>query len=206
MNASASPISRTGSPKRHAFVVDDEPQVRTFVSNVLTAQGFKPHQFSSGPEVEAALSEWSPQLIVLDLSLGDSDAVEVIRMLADVHFRRRRPADQRPRRGDARGSASDRRRGAASACSSRCTSRSGSSELRERLKAVHRDRAGALRRESRSGARQQLARALVPAQDRPQDAAGLRRRGADPPAAPHARRRAAVGSFLPRPAIRSTVR
>jgi EAL domain-containing protein (putative c-di-GMP-specific phosphodiesterase class I)/ActR/RegA family two-component response regulator len=69
-----------------AFVVDDEAQVRTFVSNVLRSSGFVPHQFTSSAEVEAALPRLTPQLIVLDLSLGDSDAIEVLRNLAAVRF------------------------------------------------------------------------------------------------------------------------
>jgi EAL domain-containing protein (putative c-di-GMP-specific phosphodiesterase class I)/CheY-like chemotaxis protein len=72
--------------ERHAFVVDDEAQVRAFVSNVLTLAQFTPHQFGSGSEVEAALKEFTPSIIILDLSLGDSDAVEVMRTLAAAHF------------------------------------------------------------------------------------------------------------------------
>jgi EAL domain-containing protein (putative c-di-GMP-specific phosphodiesterase class I) len=73
-------------PEPTAFVVDDEPQVRAFVSNALMASGFKPLQLSSSADVEAGLHDVIPQLIVLDLSLGDSDAVEVIRTLANMHF------------------------------------------------------------------------------------------------------------------------
>lgn len=72
--------------ERHAFIVDDEAQIRTFVSNVLTSAGFRAHQFSSGSQVEAALTKWAPKVIVLDLSLGDTDAVEVIRNLAGARF------------------------------------------------------------------------------------------------------------------------
>lgn len=69
-----------------AFVVDDEPQVRSFVSNVLNSSGFTTHQFATSNEVEAALPRLVPQLIILDLSLGDSDAIEVIRALAAARF------------------------------------------------------------------------------------------------------------------------
>jgi DNA-binding response OmpR family regulator len=70
-----------------AFVVDDEPQVRSFVSNVLKSSGFIPHQYASSSEVDAALPRLRPQLIVLDLSLGDSDAIEVLRTLAVARYR-----------------------------------------------------------------------------------------------------------------------
>ncbi|MBN9347529.1 MAG: hypothetical protein J0I48_15250 [Devosia sp.] len=68
-------------PEPVAFVVDDEAQVRAFASNALRAAGFKPLQLASSAEVDEELHDTIPQLIVLDLSLGDSDAVEVLRVL-----------------------------------------------------------------------------------------------------------------------------
>jgi EAL domain-containing protein (putative c-di-GMP-specific phosphodiesterase class I) len=73
-------------PEPAAFVVDDEIQVRTFVSGVLHSSGYMTHQFGSAADVEAALPRLSPQVIVLDLSLGDSDAIEVLRTLAAARF------------------------------------------------------------------------------------------------------------------------
>jgi EAL domain-containing protein (putative c-di-GMP-specific phosphodiesterase class I)/ActR/RegA family two-component response regulator len=73
-------------PEPVAFVVDDEAQVRAFVSNALVHSGFKPVQYASSSEVERALSDTIPQLIVLDLSLGDSDAVEVLRILDGIRY------------------------------------------------------------------------------------------------------------------------
>ena len=68
--------------RTHAFVVDDEAQVRSAVANALIASGYVAHELATGIEVEAALIQWPPALIVLDLALGNSDAIEVIRMLA----------------------------------------------------------------------------------------------------------------------------
>jgi EAL domain-containing protein (putative c-di-GMP-specific phosphodiesterase class I) len=73
-------------PEPTAFIVDDEPQVRAFVSNVLTTSGFRPLQLSTSGEVEAALADIVPQIIVLDLSLGDSDAIEVLRILSGRRY------------------------------------------------------------------------------------------------------------------------
>ena len=70
----------------HAFVVDDEAQVRTFVSRVLSSLGFVTHQFGTAAEVEEGRAKWQPSLVVLDLSLANSDAVEVIRNLATARF------------------------------------------------------------------------------------------------------------------------
>lgn len=68
------------------FVVDDEDQVRQFVANIVHSVGFTPHQFGTSGSVEAALKEKTPHVIVLDLSLGDSDAIEVIRVLSTTRF------------------------------------------------------------------------------------------------------------------------
>lgn len=70
-----------------AFVVDDEIQVRTFVSGALRAFGYVVHQFRAAVDVEAALAGLVPDTIILDLALGGSDAIEVIRVLAGVRYR-----------------------------------------------------------------------------------------------------------------------
>lgn len=69
-----------------AFVIDDEPQVRALVSQVLASSGFSTRQFVSSAEVELGLASSTPQLIVLDLTLENSDAIEVIRILAAGRF------------------------------------------------------------------------------------------------------------------------
>jgi len=68
------------------FIVDDDAQLRTMIANVLVGNGFAPHQFENATEVDEALAASPPALIILDLSLGDSDAVEVIHSLARVRF------------------------------------------------------------------------------------------------------------------------
>jgi EAL domain-containing protein (putative c-di-GMP-specific phosphodiesterase class I)/CheY-like chemotaxis protein len=67
---------------RLAFVVDDEAEVRAFVSKVLAAAGFAVQQLRSFNEVALALAHGTPDVIILDLSLGSSDAIEVIRILS----------------------------------------------------------------------------------------------------------------------------
>ena len=74
------------SGKRHAFVVDDEPQVRAFIAKALFGAGFIPQELCRVSEVEAALTLVRPEVIVLDLSLGGSDAVEMMRSLAESRF------------------------------------------------------------------------------------------------------------------------
>jgi EAL domain-containing protein (putative c-di-GMP-specific phosphodiesterase class I) len=71
---------------RHAFIVDDEPQVVAFVGKILAGLGFEAHGFTRVPEVEAAVTIHPPEVIILDLSLGNSDAVEMMRSLAASRF------------------------------------------------------------------------------------------------------------------------
>ena len=78
---------RAALTREHAFVVDDEAQVRSFVAEALAASGYTAHQVGSSIELEAALVQWPPAVIVLDLSLGNSDAIEVIRSLSASRFR-----------------------------------------------------------------------------------------------------------------------
>jgi EAL domain-containing protein (putative c-di-GMP-specific phosphodiesterase class I)/FixJ family two-component response regulator len=69
-----------------AYVLDDEPQVRAIVSKILVSIGFEPHPFAAPALLFADLKKASPELIVLDLALGQSDAVEVIRHLETFHY------------------------------------------------------------------------------------------------------------------------
>lgn len=74
-------------PIRSAFIVEDDPRVSVFLADVLTSEGFVSRQFTELPDVEAALTQQRPEIIILDLSLHESDAVETIRSLAAARFR-----------------------------------------------------------------------------------------------------------------------
>jgi diguanylate cyclase (GGDEF)-like protein len=71
---------------RRAFVVDDEPQVSAFISKALFSAGFTATQFTRIVEIEAALTLVKPELMVLDLSLGETDGVEILRTIAKSRF------------------------------------------------------------------------------------------------------------------------
>lgn len=70
----------------HCFVVDDDPQWRTLVSNVAVSLKLVPHRLADRVQLERELARVTPAVIVLDLSLGDSDAVEIIRGLGASRF------------------------------------------------------------------------------------------------------------------------
>jgi EAL domain-containing protein (putative c-di-GMP-specific phosphodiesterase class I) len=70
----------------NAYVLDDEVQVGKVVCQMLVATGFLPRQFTSPAPFLAALGESTPELIVLDLALGQSDAIEIMRRLEAVGY------------------------------------------------------------------------------------------------------------------------
>lgn len=71
---------------RLAFVLDDEPEVGACVGHALVAAGFVARQFSTPSPFLAELQVSSPELIVLDLALGQSDAVEMLRHLKEQNY------------------------------------------------------------------------------------------------------------------------
>ena len=79
-------LQPSSQASRHAFIVDDEVHVRSFVSKALKSAGYATHEFSRVAEVEAALTLFKPGLMLLDLSLGESDAVEMMRSLAASRY------------------------------------------------------------------------------------------------------------------------
>jgi EAL domain-containing protein (putative c-di-GMP-specific phosphodiesterase class I)/FixJ family two-component response regulator len=77
---------RSNPAGRLAFILDDEPQVRAIVGKILASIGFEPRQFAVPAALFAELKKDSPELIVLDLALGQADAVDVIRHLETFHY------------------------------------------------------------------------------------------------------------------------
>src|SRR5438552_951733 len=70
----------------HIFIVDDDLTIRTLAARALAGADREIHQFATAAEVESALTLWAPILIILDLSLSDSDGIEVIHSLARARF------------------------------------------------------------------------------------------------------------------------
>jgi two-component system cell cycle response regulator len=88
LGASGSPnAAAVPSYPASAFVLDDEPQIAALVGKVLAACGIAPRQFTAPEPFLAELEVSPPALVVLDLSLGQSDAVEVIRHLEILKYK-----------------------------------------------------------------------------------------------------------------------
>lgn len=71
---------------RHVFVVEDDPLVGRVIVKVLASADFSVNEFDRIEQVEEALTRRRPELVVLDLSLGGTDAMEVMRSLASARY------------------------------------------------------------------------------------------------------------------------
>ena len=69
-----------------AYVLDDETAVATMICKQLTMLGMEAWQYNDPDHFFKALRVSRPNLVVLDLALGRSDAVEVIQKLDALKF------------------------------------------------------------------------------------------------------------------------
>jgi FixJ family two-component response regulator len=74
---------------RLAFVLDDEERVGSALCTMLSGIGIKSRQFIDAAEFLRELEPGNPDLIFLDLALGQSDAIEIIHQLEDRRFKGR---------------------------------------------------------------------------------------------------------------------
>jgi EAL domain-containing protein (putative c-di-GMP-specific phosphodiesterase class I)/FixJ family two-component response regulator len=70
-----------------AYILDDEKEIGALVSQALGTCGYATRQFIAAAPFLEALETSHPGLIVLDLALGQSDAIEVIRQLETLKFK-----------------------------------------------------------------------------------------------------------------------
>jgi CheY-like chemotaxis protein len=72
---------------RRALVFDDNPAIGTLAVGRLQQLGFESRSVLGKAAFVATLESWRPDLILLDLSLGDTDAIELFEMLSERNFR-----------------------------------------------------------------------------------------------------------------------
>jgi two-component system OmpR family response regulator len=63
-------------------ILDDEPQIRTMLSDALTEAGFRTAAFARATEFEAALKRQAPDVCLVDLGLPDRDGLALVHRLA----------------------------------------------------------------------------------------------------------------------------
>ena len=86
MNTNPASAGTTKDGRSLAFILDDEPDIRALITHIVETSGFAARSFGRATSLLMALTEASPQIIILDLSLGDTDGVDVIRSLAASRF------------------------------------------------------------------------------------------------------------------------
>lgn len=67
---------------RWVFLLDDDPSVRSGVSSLLEAGGFKVRAFETPAELESAITaSQQPVVLLVDICLGDANGLDVIEQL-----------------------------------------------------------------------------------------------------------------------------
>ena len=69
-------------PSAVCFIVEDDPAVGRFIARALRDFGVESEQFPTVDALVAGMGARQPDLVFLDISLGDTDAVDAIRALA----------------------------------------------------------------------------------------------------------------------------
>ncbi|KEJ90364.1 response regulator transcription factor [Sulfitobacter donghicola] len=63
-------------------ILDDEPEIRTLLSDVLQEAGFETQSFGRAAAFEKALAQRTPDVCLVDLSLPDTDGLTIVHRLA----------------------------------------------------------------------------------------------------------------------------
>jgi len=71
---------------RYCIIVDDDPGICRALSFTLRKLGFDTSDVASPAALDAALQERVPELVFLDLGLGQSGALDVLPILAEHGF------------------------------------------------------------------------------------------------------------------------
>lgn len=71
------------SNARTILIVDDERQIRRFLRSGLSMLGFEVLEAESGAEALHVIPAQQPDLVVLDLQLGDMDGLDVLRRIRE---------------------------------------------------------------------------------------------------------------------------
>jgi EAL domain-containing protein (putative c-di-GMP-specific phosphodiesterase class I)/ActR/RegA family two-component response regulator len=80
-------ICREDMTKPRVFILDDDRQVGDIVSRMLESNGFVPHQFSDANVFFDETKSAPPWAIILEVALGQCDAIEIFRQLQNLKYR-----------------------------------------------------------------------------------------------------------------------
>ena len=86
-SATAAAVQPAAALRPRVFVIDDEEGICKFVSTAVCSMDYEADYFTNATHALRALKHCSPAVIFLDIAIGGSDAVEVIRILGQRQYR-----------------------------------------------------------------------------------------------------------------------
>lgn len=69
--------------RKNILIVDDDADIREIMTFILEAAGYNVANLDGGKQVMAAIAQNRPDLVLLDIQLGDSDGRDICRQLKD---------------------------------------------------------------------------------------------------------------------------
>jgi DNA-binding response OmpR family regulator len=68
---------------KRLLLIDDEPQMRSFLSRVAQGCGYEVHKPDDAAGFKQACASWAPDIVILDLVMPQVDGIELLRFLAE---------------------------------------------------------------------------------------------------------------------------
>lgn len=69
----------------HILIVDDEPDIRNLISEILTDEGYQVSVAEGGEDANQQLQEISPDLVLLDIWMPDIDGISLLKSWSQNH-------------------------------------------------------------------------------------------------------------------------
>ncbi|WP_154222570.1 sigma-54-dependent transcriptional regulator [Marinicella rhabdoformis] len=65
--------------KSHILIIDDEPDIRSLISDILSDEGYQVSTAENGATAQQQLSEFTPDLVLLDIWMPDVDGISLLK-------------------------------------------------------------------------------------------------------------------------------
>lgn len=69
------------SDLKKVLIVDDDTGIREVIKIILDDEGYEVNELDNGHQVDSAIASWTPDVILLDVMLGDMDGRDICRHL-----------------------------------------------------------------------------------------------------------------------------